>query len=113
MTVTQRKREQKQGEWQAEGEGEAGSLLSREPQHRAQSQGPEIMTWAKGRRLINWATQATPTSFLFKEQLGLQKTWSESAETSHITLLPGHHLLHIYKIFNFYFLSKFYIQHGA
>ena len=37
---------------------EAGSSLSREPNvGGTQSQDPEIMTWAKGRHLTDWATQ--------------------------------------------------------
>ena len=39
-----RKREHKQGEWQAEGQGEAGSPLSKEPGCRAGSQDTGIMT---------------------------------------------------------------------
>ena len=39
------------------GEGEAGSPLSRESDG---VQNPRIMTWAKGRHLTIWATQATP-----------------------------------------------------
>ena len=43
---------------EAEGEGEVDSLLSREPDVGAWSQDPGIMTWAEGRCLTDWATQA-------------------------------------------------------
>ena len=46
-------REHKQGEQQAEGEGEAGSLLSREPNAGLDPR-------ALGRRLTTWATQVPP-----------------------------------------------------
>ena len=39
-----RERKHKQADWQAEGEGEAGSPLSQEPEARTQSQRPVIMT---------------------------------------------------------------------
>jgi len=42
--LSEREREHKQGEWQAEGEGEAGSPLSREPDAGAGSRDPGIMT---------------------------------------------------------------------
>ena len=38
-------------------EAEANSLLSREPNVGLWSQDPEIMTWAEGRCLNNWATR--------------------------------------------------------
>ena len=44
---------------EAEAEGEADSLLSREPKCKAPSQDPRIMTWAEGRRFTNWATQVS------------------------------------------------------
>ena len=50
----------------AEGEEEAGSLLSREAQRGIRSQDPGIMTWAEGRRLTNWATQAPQFCFVFE-----------------------------------------------
>ena len=42
----------------AKGVKDADSLLGREPTSEAQSQDHRIMTWAKGRHLIYWATQA-------------------------------------------------------
>jgi len=48
--LTQREREHKQGERQAEGEGEAGSPLSR---HGAPSQDTGTTTPAKGRHSTN------------------------------------------------------------
>ena len=50
-------REYKQGGG-AEGEGEAGSPAEQGARHGAQSQDPGIMTWAEGRCLTDWATQA-------------------------------------------------------
>ena len=47
-------------------EGEANSPLSREPNAGAGSQDPKIMTWADGRCLTDWATQAQ--LFLFPEK---------------------------------------------
>ena len=41
----------------AEGVGEAGSLLRREPKEGLHPQDPEIMTWAEGRCLTNPTTQ--------------------------------------------------------
>ena len=35
-------------------------------QRRARSQGPEIMNWAEGRCLTNWATQAPLNIKFFK-----------------------------------------------
>ena len=46
----------KQEEDMAVGEAEADSLLSSSPIWGS-IQDPEIMTWAKGRWLTNWATQ--------------------------------------------------------
>ena len=40
------------------GEREANSLPSREPDMELDPQNPEIVTWAKGGHLTNWATQA-------------------------------------------------------
>ena len=53
-----REREHKQAEQQAEGddEVEASSPPSREPV--APSQDPRTMTWAEGRHLTDWDTQA-------------------------------------------------------
>ena len=48
------------GDWQREREREADSLLSRKPNVWAPSQDLEIMTWAKGRHLTDWATQTSP-----------------------------------------------------
>ena len=45
----------------AEGEGEADFPAEQGAQCGTQSQDPGIMTWAKGRRLIHWATQALLT----------------------------------------------------
>ena len=57
-----------EGETEAEGEIEPGSPLSRELQRRgAQSQDPEIMTWAEGRHLTSdLATQAPQISLILK-----------------------------------------------
>ena len=57
-------REHKQGQWLTEGEGEAGSLLSRGPNAGARSQDLGIMTWAKGQRLTDWAPQVTGITVL-------------------------------------------------
>ena len=53
LTERKRKRKYKQGKWQAEGEGGAGSPQSKEPNAELNP-----MTWAKGRHLSDWATQA-------------------------------------------------------
>ena len=52
---------EKEHEWgeRSEGQGEADSSLSTEPHGcKTRSQDPGIMTWAEGRCLTNWATQA-------------------------------------------------------
>ena len=54
----------------AEGEGEANSLLSREPD-MAWPQDTGIMTWAKSRYLTSWATQA-PLGLIFLEYFLLE-----------------------------------------
>ena len=58
-------------EHRLEGEGKAGSSLSREPVvGLSQSQDPESMTWAKGKCLSNWATQGPHyKAFLWYEVL--------------------------------------------
>ena len=55
MTENERERESTQAGGAAEAEREegAGSPLSREPNMRSRSQDPGIMTWAKGRHLID------------------------------------------------------------
>ena len=52
----------KQGEWQAEGEG---SRLPLEQGARCRAWSQDIMTWAEGRHLTNWATQMTLKFFNF------------------------------------------------
>ena len=52
-----------------EGEGEAGSSLSREPDYGAGSQDPKIMILAKGRSLPDLATQVPYTLIVFKWEL--------------------------------------------
>ena len=62
----QRKRQNMSTGREAEGKREAGSPLSRELEVRL-FQDPEIMTWARGRCLTNWAIQALlqpPEQFL-------------------------------------------------
>ena len=54
LFIWQREGEHKQGEQQAEGEGEADSPLSKEPHVGLNPTG--IMTWAEGRCLTDWAT---------------------------------------------------------
>ena len=53
-------------EWGAEGEGEADSPLSREPEWDMiqGSKDPKIMIWAEGRHLTHWATQVPLISIL-------------------------------------------------
>ena len=51
------------------GKEEAGSQQSREPDAEAQSQDPEIMTWAEGRWLTDWATQALQYSLFFPKKV--------------------------------------------
>ena len=63
------KREKEQREWQAEGEGEADSPLSREPSAEAWFQGPKIMTWVESKCLTDWATRL-PYFLFLKKKLG-------------------------------------------
>ena len=57
ISLFDREREHKQEEWQAEGEGEAGFLLSREPNVGLDPRTlANIMTRAKGSHLTHWAT---------------------------------------------------------
>ena len=61
--MSERKKEHEQrGGGGAEREGKAHSSLSREPDAglRASSQELGIMTWAGGRCITDWATQAPP-----------------------------------------------------
>ena len=51
-------RERAQAGGAAEREGKVGSSLNREPHEGTQCQDPKIMTWAEGRCLTDWATQA-------------------------------------------------------
>ena len=63
--LKERKSMHKQGE--GTGEGEADSLCQAGSPTRAWSQDSGIMTWAEGRRLIYWDTQAPPCIiFIFK-----------------------------------------------
>ena len=60
-------REHKQGDWQAEEEGEADSPPNREPNAELHPRTLESWTWAKDRCLTNWASREPPTSNLCKE----------------------------------------------
>ena len=53
----------------AEGEREADSPLSKEP-NAARFQNPEIITWAEGRHLTDWTTQVPQLSLIQEALLG-------------------------------------------
>ena len=63
----ERKREHKQwGEWQKEREKQTPRWAGSPARCWAQSQDPEIMTWAESRCLTNWAIQVPLKPFLIK-----------------------------------------------
>ena len=85
--------EHKQGEAQAG--GEAGSLLSKEPNSG-------LMIWAKGSCLTDWATQA-PLNSRFRQQLCLGKCCSVSFFV--VNCFPDLFTYYFF-LFTYYYCSK-------
>ena len=78
-------RERAQARGATEGEGEAALFpsLKQGSQCGAPSQDPRIMTWAKGRCLMNWATQVPPKDFkvISTPNVGLEPMFLRSRTT--------------------------------